>query len=221
VDPDVLAQFGRPIFAYAGGIGPSLSKVRSSNLYDESFLTDGRGYRRDPNRFAPHNLIVDTAAIYARTGARDGVPRPVFSYSAAPAPGTPGTTVHVPISTDSDVTWQWNPAAHSYARAYGAVPALESDGSRISAVNVVVQLVAVTPSPYVEDPTGAHQNFVTVVGSGAALVCRLGTCVAGTWRRPSMSSVTAYVDASGRRIDLAPGNTWVELAPTGTAVTHA
>jgi len=220
VDPDVLAQFGRPLFAYAGGIGPTLDKVRRSNVVDLSFLYELRGYHRDPSRSAPHNLIGNTADLYARGGVHGGRPQPIFTYTTAPDPGGPGSSVHVPFSGYSDVTWQWNPTAHRYERGYAGVPALESDGSRIGAVNVIVQLVRVTPSPYVEDPTGSHQNYVTVTGTGPVLVCRTGSCVGGTWQRPTLSSITTYIDTAGHQISLSPGPTWIELAPSGTAVTH-
>jgi hypothetical protein len=220
VDPDVLAQYGRPLFAYAGGIGSTLDKVRSSNLVDLSFIYDMRGYRRDPARSAPHNLIGSTPQLYARAGVRGDPTHPVFTYSNTPAPGVPGAVVHVPFSSYSDVTWRWNALAHAYERSYGTAPATLSDGAHISTANVVVQFVSVTPSPFVEDPTGAHQNYVQVVGAGRAMVCRAGTCVGGTWRRTTMSDVTRYLDVAGREISLIPGRTWVELAPSGTLVSH-
>jgi hypothetical protein len=221
VDADVLAQFGRPLFAYAGGIGPTLDKIRSSNLVDLSFISDLRGYRRDPSRVAPHNLIAGTPQLYARAGAQGGAPGPVFTYSATPAPGVAGMVLHVPFSSYSDVTWRWNAISRLYQRSYGIVPALLSDGSRISAANAVVQFVSVTPSPYVEDPTGSHQNFVRVTGTGRAIVCRAGTCVGGTWNRPTMKDITTYLDVTGHEVGLSPGPTWVELAPSSTVVTHA
>ena len=221
VDPDVLAQFGRPLFAYAGGIGPTLDKVRSSNLVDLSFLSDGRGYRRDPARFAPHNLIGSTPELYARAAVHGGQPRPIFTYGPASGSRGPGSLVHVPFSGYSDVTWQWSAPVHAYERGYAGVPALESDGARIAATNVIVQLVNVTPSPYVEDPTGSHQNFVTVIGTGPAIVCRDGTCIGATWRRPTLGVITEYLDAAGRPIPLSPGRAWIERAPRGTAVTHS
>jgi hypothetical protein len=221
VDPDVLAQYGRPLFGYAGGIDPTLAKVRSSNLVDLSGLADTRGYHRDPNRAAPHNLVANTAALYRRAGVSDDQPKPVFAYAASPPPGEPGANVHVPFSGYSDVTWQWDPATRTYGRGYLGVPALESTGARIRTSNVVVQFVSVTPSPYVEDPTGSHQNYVTVVGGGPALVCRAGSCVPGSWKRPTLSTITMYIDAAGHPVSLSPGTTWVELAPSGTPVTHS
>ena len=41
----------------------------------------------------------------------------------------------------------------------------------------------------------------------------------GAWSRPTSSDVTKYADGSGAPVPLAPGPTWVELAPasvTGT-----
>ena len=35
----------------------------------------------------------------------------------------------------------------------------------------------------------------------------------GTWKRRSSHALTKFFDASGKRIPLAPGTTWVELLP--------
>jgi hypothetical protein len=94
-----------------------------------------------------------------------------------------------------------------------ALPANDSAGKQISTTDVVVQSVAVTMSTFVEDPSGSHQPIATLTGTGRALVCRGGTCIPGTWQRPSAADVTKFVDASGAAISLAPGQTWVELAP--------
>lgn len=228
VDIDVLQQFGHPIFGHAGGIGPVLDAIKKA-----TFITDAEysgtpyqgDYHRDSSRAAPQNLYTSTKEIYttAGSGGPQSPPSPVFTYltstatagvSSTVSGAAPGTTVHVPFSGPAyDVFWKWNAATSAYLRFYGTAPANLSSGAQISATNVVVEQVSVTPSQFVEDETGTKENLIGTVGTGTAIVCRQGACVQGTWSRPTLADVTKYLDPSGAQIPLAPGNTWVELEP--------
>ena len=228
VDIDVLAQFGRPIFGHAGGIDPVMSALKSANLIDANYSGTFQGdYHRDSSRPAPDNLYTSTPEIYATAGNAGGPPSPVFRYLPAPAGGAgapfptstvtgtvaPGSSLHVPFSgPDYDVVWQWNTAG-AYLRNYGSTPARLASGAQISTQNVVVQQVSVVPSQYVEDAGGGRQNLIGTIGTGPAIVCRLGACVGGTWTRATRADVTRYDDPAGHQIPLAPGTTWVELEP--------
>jgi hypothetical protein len=128
--------------------------------------------------------------------------------------------VQVDFSPYSDVLWRYDASSNSYLRYYNNLqtPATVSDGAQLSATNVIVQAVQVSPSPYVEDPTGTHENYVTTTGTGTVLIFRNGEEVRGTWHRASLHAVTTYLDAQGKPIALAPGRTWVELIPAGHPV---
>jgi hypothetical protein len=95
------------------------------------------------------------------------------------------------------------------------------EGGQIKATNVIVMKVVMYASPYVEDATGAHENLLTLTGSGPAEVFRDGAVVTGTWSRPALSEKTRYLDLSGQPIPLRAGATWIELVPTTVAVTVA
>lgn len=211
---------GKSLFGNAGGSPPTLAAldaaVKAGWTVNVGYDTGG-GYHRDPNRAAPHNLYTSTAEIYGRPDAKiGGTANPIFTYSASPAPGGPGSLIHVDFSQYSDVYWHWVASAGAYQRYYGSTPANLANGGIISAQNVVIQSVPVTMSWWIEDPSGSHQPVPTLLGTGAALVCRQGTCVTGTWWRPGegLSQLTYYRDAAGNPIALAPGVTWVELVPS-------
>ena len=234
VDIDVLQQFGHPIFGHAGGIGPVLDAIKKATfIIDAEYSgTPYQGdYHRDSSRPAPQNLYTSTKEIYTTAGSSAGgppsPPSPVFTYltstatagvsstvSSTVSGGAPGATVHVPFSGPAyDVYWRWNAATGVYLRSYGTAPANLSSGAQISATNIVVEQVSVTPSQYVEDETGTKENLIGTVGTGTAIVCRQGACVQGTWNRPTLADMTRYLDPAGNQIPLAQGNTWVELEP--------
>ena len=161
-------------------------------------------------------VAVGPAPTPASDRRRPPSPIRLFTYSASPAPGGPGSLVHAGFSPASDVYWHWVPAAGAYQRYYGNAPANLGNGGIISAQNVIVQPVPVTMSWWIEDPSGSHQPVPSLLGTGPTLVCRAGTCVTGTWWRPGegLSQITYYRDAGGAPIALAPGTTWVELVPS-------
>jgi len=223
-DPYIVNQWGKTLFGNAGGSPPTLkaidAAVKANWIVNVGYSTGG-GYSRDPDRAGPSNLETSTQALYSRPDAKiANTATPIFNYSANPAPGTPGTTIHVDFSQYSDVTWQWNASAGAYQRYYnGTTPSNESDGSIMSTPNLIVQAVSVSMSWWVEDSSGSHQPIAALIGTGNALVCRQGTCVPGTWSRPSPSQPAQYLDSSGAPVALVPGQTWVELLPasvTGT-----
>lgn len=218
-DIAILAQFNKPLFGNAGSSPPTAQMINAAvaagTLVNIDF--NGPGYQRDPARGnGVHSLYTSTQALYGRSDAKKdtSVPSPVFTYAASPPPGGPGATVHIDYSQFSDVYWRWNASAGVYQRYYGSSPALQSNGTIISAPNVIVQSVPVAMSWWIEDSSGSHQPIANLVGTGAALVCRQGTCVNGTWSRPSQSQVTQYLTTTGTVVPLVPGQTWVELAPS-------
>lgn len=240
-DPQILEQLGKPIFAHAGQsapVGLAIAAAASAgSLIDASY--SGTAYagdfHRDSSRAAPDNLYTSTAELYKTAGPGAGVPpTPVFPYFSATStvtatvapsppvePGTvPGATLYAPFSGPAfNPTWTWVPAKGRYLRSYGGKPALLAGGAQISAANVIVQQVSVTLTQYV-DAAGNHTNTLGLTGTGAtAIVCRLGSCVRGTWSRPSASGLTQYLDPTGQPVPLAPGNTFVELQPDSQKAT--
>ena len=225
IDPQIVGQYGaHPLFAYAGGIAPAIAAIDSSSLIDVGVLKAANAYTRDPNRPVPHNLMTSTGALY-RTGeaqnAPQGAPGPVFSFGPVDPAGTPASGVCVSFPY-SDLTWTWSQGSNGWLRSYGNGPATRGEGGQITAADVIVMRVILYPSPYVEDPTGAHENLLKLTGTGSVEVFRNGVMIAGTWKRPSLSDKTQFEDETGHTISLAPGNIWIELVPTTVqvAVTH-
>ena len=221
IDVQILQQLGHPIFGFAGGIKPDLQLVASSPLFDADFLRYYDLYTRGHSRVAPNNLYVSTASLW-RLDASRRPPPALFTYSAtAPTGGTVQAVRSVVLTYSSiyQVTWQWQASSGRWLRFYGTTPADGASGTQLSAANVVIERVHTVPGPYVEDSEGAHGVHSITVGRGPVTVLRNGVAVKGYWERSSTSQITRLVTASGNRIDLAPGSTWVELVPNYSTVT--
>ncbi len=222
-DAGILSQFSDPIFAHAGGIAPVLSLLSSSPLIDRNVLSgSGSTIIHPSGRYAPYSTFANTAALWALDPTDVAPPAPIFPFSAAPPAGTvagSGVSVHIPFSSSSDVTWQWNAPTGTYQRFYSGTPDRLLDGSQTAATNVVVMTVQTGIGSWVENEQGGREVVVTATGSGPLLVLRDGAAIAGTWSRSTLTQPASLTGPGGIPITLQPGNTWVELVPAGIVVT--
>jgi hypothetical protein len=219
-DPDILVQFGRPLFAYAGGVPKVVDAIKAAGLVNLSDRRVPEAFHRDPNREAPHNLWTNTQELYAVAGDPTGIPEPVFKYAKKAKGGSPVSEIHIPFSSYSDVRWAWSSSQKRFLRFHGSEPHTLSDGTQVSSVNVIVQFVRIEMTDIV-DVNGAPSPRVISTGSGRAYLLRGGKLVEGTWSRPSLDDVTVFKNSKGRQVSLLAGNTWVELVPMDILVPYS
>ena len=217
-DPDILVQFGKPLFAYAGGVPQVVAKVRKAGLIDVNFNRAPKAYHRDPAKSPPHDLYSSTQELYRSARWEPVAPKPLFLYSTDRPKGQKIHQLHLPFSSFSDVFWKWDRSKKAWLRFHGDVPHTYSDGIQVNAKNVVVQVVKVVLTT-ITDVNGVRSPEVVATGTGKAYVLRNGRLIEGTWSRPSLDGVTKFLDKSGQQIQLDPGNTWVELFPSNLTVT--
>jgi hypothetical protein len=213
-DPDYLRQLGPAVFGYAGGRSVVKAQVPKVGLVDVNYILAASAYTRDESRAAPHNLFTTTRALYKASQSKEGAPEPLFAYADAwDGAAKRIASAHLPFSSASDVYWHWSGGRHAWLRSHGTVPHTLEDGERVSATNVVIQVVNVTDSSYL-DAAGNPSPEVDLTGDGPAYVLRDGELIRGRWERRSLKAVTRFVTKDGTRIRLEPGRTWVELVPS-------
>jgi len=217
-DPDVLAQFGVPILAYAGGAPNVVRVIQEANLVHLDETSGGPAFERDDSRLAPHNLYAGTKALYQVASSTEPAPAPIFTYAEElTLRSRRVSSVHLPFSaTYADVWWSWGRKEGQWLRAHGDETHMAEEGEQVSADNVVVQLVDV-----VVGPRGGITPHLELVGSGKAYVFRDGRVIIGRWERSSLGHVTRFFAKDGTEIPLAPGRTWVEFLPSTAAVETA
>jgi hypothetical protein len=224
IDLAILAPYGKLLFAYSGAIQPVIDAVDASGseLEDVGANRAGPAYTRDPSRYIPHNLETSTSLLYAAAKSAgltiDQRPPAQFHYGRMPKGAKPAAAVD--ISYPELTSWTWDAKSGRWLRSYPDTtgPAMQGDGSQISAANVVVIEAPEYATAYVEDSTGAHENNMTLTGSGPAWVFRNGAVYRGTWERPSLTAPASFIGPHGVALKLTPGNTWEELVPTGDKV---
>lgn len=213
-DAAVLVQYGHPALGYAGAAPIVERTIDRAGIIDVNYDVAVDAYTRDANRPAPHNLYTSTKALWKAAKTKEGAPDPVFSYAVElTGRSKKVATVHLPFSSYSDVYWKWSRKDRAWLRFHGTEPHMLTDGRQVSAADVVVMQVQVTPGTIV-DAAGNPSPEVKLTGSGRAYVFRDGRMIVGRWERASLDDPTAFVARDGTEIALAPGTTWVELLPS-------
>jgi hypothetical protein len=219
-DPDILVQFGRALFAYAGGAPRVVDAIEAAGLVNLSDTRVPEAFNRDPDREAPHNLWTSTQELYTVAGDPTGIPEPVFKYAQKAKSGKPVSEIHIQFSSYSDVRWTWSSSQKRFLRFHGSEPHTLSDGTQVSSVNVIVQFVKIELTDIV-DVNGTPSPRVISTGSGRAYMLRGGKLVEGTWSRPKLEDVTVFKNPKGRQVSLLPGITWIELVPVDIVVPYS
>ncbi|MGH3253918.1 MAG: DUF3048 domain-containing protein [Streptosporangiaceae bacterium] len=213
-DLELLAQFGRPGFAYSGAtphLLPFIARARVVNLY---YLDDYSAYFRDDNRVAPHNLYAYGSVLRAQLRGASTAHDIGFRFGPAPPGGHPTTsfTVSYPEAT---FTFRWSARPHRWLVWMDGTQATDAAGGYLGAATVIIQDTDVRTSRFRE--YGFRPPYAESTGSGTAVVLRDGRAWRVRWSRPNPDSGTTYTLPSGARMTFAPGQEWVVLTTTDWA----
>jgi len=201
------------IFAFSGGAEYAVRSIETApvKLYNEA--NAGAAMFRDLNRPAPHNLFANAILLMDKHG-KPRPPPPLFTYSTTVKPdvGAPVKSFVVGFASGFAATYDWDAGTASWDRTIFGAPDVSATGVRISPKNVIVMSVN-----YVGG-VGVIDSYAELIGSGPVEVFTRGKVQRGTWSRADLRQPTVYKNRSGKVIDLAPGQTWVELLDVSESV---
>ena len=208
-DIQLSENLNNPVFGYSGsnaGVARQLSAAAGHGLITLFPNTDSSPFARDSRFRAPDNLMVSPAGLGA---CGSGAPRPIFSFGSANS-GTAQPASSVSLSARSSYRFDWN--GSTWTRSQSGYQHTTRDGSALAPENVVVMFVSYTQSVVDSQSVDAQS-----VGSGEAWILRDGTITIGGWSRSRGIEPYTFTDGNGSPINLSPGQTWVVLAPAGSA----
>ncbi len=214
-DASILASYGRVAFAYSGASRYTNRRLASAPLVNVSMDSGGTGYRREPRRRAPYNVIADPAALLRRAGG-SVPPNPVgFTFGALPPGGTPveRATTSYPAAT---IAFAWSVQQRRFVLYTDGTADVDPAGTLHGASTVVFQHVQVVASDN-RDSTGARTPDVVLTGRGAAEILRDGVAFSAAWSRNHADDPTSFT-WRGAPLPFAPGNIWVVLVSTSQSV---
>ncbi len=207
-DLELLAQFGRPAFAYSGATPHLLPFVARSRIID---LYSGRaaGYFRDPRRVAPHNLYARTRQLLAEAPGASKARDIGFRFGPAPAGGkaTRSFAVSYPAAT---FTFSWSASDRRWLVSMDGKAARATEDGQLRAPTVVIQYTRVRTSRFLE--AGSRPPYAESTGAGTAVVLRDGRAYDARWSRPDRNGGTTFTTASGQPMNFTPGPVWIVLA---------
>jgi len=206
-DLELLAQFGRPAFAYSGAQPKLLRVVEKARIVD---LYDGLvgGYFRDPRRIAPHNLYAHTSQLLAEASGASKAHDIGFRFGPAPAGGHPAASFSVSYPAASFM-FRWSAKDGRWLVWMDGAPARAVEGGQLGAPTVVIQYTKVRTSRFLE--AGLRPPYAESTGTGTGMVLRGGQAYPIRWSRPDANGGTTFTTLSGQPMTFARGQVWVML----------
>ena len=204
------------IFAYSGGAQYAIDSINTAPVKQLDETRAGSMMYRDNSGYAPFNLYAHVDQMFSAGGTP--IPPPaLFTYRSphARVGGDPVASFNVGFSAGFDTTWTWDAKHGTWVRTAGSggSPAVDADNVQIAPKNVIVMFVQYAGG------AGVEQSEAVLTGTGPAWVFTGGKVVKGTWTRPDKEKPAKFTNASGHRINLTPGQTWVELPDASYTVT--
>lgn len=119
-------------------------------------------------------------------------------------------------SSQFQVIWNYDNITNSYLREMAGSQHIDkSTNKQIKAKNVIIQEVASKPIITEINEQGLE---MTTIGKGKAKVILDGKVIEGTWQKASRTDRTNFYDSTGEKIELNPGQIWLEIVPPGTKI---
>jgi hypothetical protein len=225
-DIPLLAELGRPLFAWSGANPTFAAAVRAADIVDVGAAAAPDAYRRDDDRRAPYNLYASPEGLRAAGDEGDpdaGVPPALFTHrdegASLDGPGTEPvdgyTTEAGATGLTTTIRWNWDAPSGTWQRTQDGTPHVVDDDTRVSAANVIVRFTPYRDSG-VRDSVGAVVPEAVTTGDGDAWLLSEGRLQRARWQKATDDAPTTYTAADGSPLRLTPGPTWVEVLPPGT-----
>jgi Protein of unknown function (DUF3048) N-terminal domain/Protein of unknown function (DUF3048) C-terminal domain len=201
-DVQLLPLFGKPGLVYSGA-NPSVQRK-----IDNASIMPIQRSTRDSRRVAPHNVFVDLDNIAKSTKLAKATSIGWIFDNAAPRAAA-ASAVKVRVGHD---TFDFRYASGRYTVRWNGSRYADGDSGAITEADNVVIMNVRNHADGNRDVRGAPSVQSDTVGTGAVTIHRNGRKIEGRWERTKASAPLRFIDKSGDRIALKPGQSWVVLA---------
>jgi len=213
-DIEILAQYGRVVFAYSGAQSKLLPLISAANLNDYGAQRQSPTiYTRDQTRKSPTDMVLraDLLLEKVRSDGREiATSRSVgWDFGDIPIGGA--------AITEAKLSWpaasyevKWNGVEERWLIFNNGVPNMSASGIQHGPTTFVIQNVEILPSEY-GDKFGGVTPYSKTVGSGTGFVLRNGKYFPATWSRPDELSGTTWRALDGSELPFARGQVWIAL----------
>lgn len=216
-------------FAHYGGNYDALAKIKIDKIQDlDEFANAGsKAYWREnvPGVSSEHTAYCSISKLYdlgvSKKYSKDlpATFQPWLFKKDIEQEGRPASQkVTIDFSSSQfQVVWNYDNVTNTYLREMAGSQHIDkSTGKQIKAKNIIIQEVASKPIITEINEQGLE---MTTVGSGKAKVILDGKVIESTWKKVSRTDRTNFYDSAGEKIELNPGQIWLEIVPPGTKIT--
>ncbi len=213
-DIEILAQYGRVVFAYSGAQSKMLPVISAANLNDYGAQRQSPTiYTRDESRTSPTNMVLraDLLLEKVRSDGREIAQSRTVGWTFGDLPNG-GTAI-----TEAKINWpaasyelKWSPTEERWLVFNNGVPNMSASGTQHGPTTFVIQDVEILPSEY-GDKFGGVTPYSKTIGTGTGFVLRDGRYFAATWSRPDELSGTTWRTLDGSELPFARGQVWIAL----------
>ena len=217
VDAQITRMLGPTILLFSGASPYEIAPVKADShalLIADDWSTAPGTFERHSDKSGEHNLYGDTAKAWKfglAHGAKTGPPNAPLTFTPAVAPGaTPVKEVSLDFG-DTRVRWDWDSKAGVWLRSQNGREHDDAEKGQLNADTVLVISVPVRYDSSIHDVLGTPTPLPTTTGAGTAWLYRDGTGTKVTWSRPAVDDPFVLTDASGAKVGVKPGRTWIEL----------
>ncbi|MBO0701435.1 MAG: DUF3048 domain-containing protein, partial [Candidatus Dormibacteraeota bacterium] len=193
---------------FASGLSAGAAHVLQSDPVPHVFDTGGGVFHRTSDRFPPNNLFTGGAAV------QRAVTSASLRHVALPAgkvpihSGSGGTSVSVPQHRS---VYTFDGSTGTYTKQVDGQTLSDAATGRPLHIQLLVVLhTTSSPTPYVEDVTGAHGTNFDLQSGGRADFYFDGARAAGHWSSPSAHSPLHFQLDSGATVS-PPPLTWIDV----------
>lgn len=217
---------------YSGGGPEELMAINYDAAVAKRYVDVSPGYGwgyRVGFRPAPYNYFTSYGAIQDALAAAPGGLQPamVAPYRFLPtatgdaiAGGMSGSVaasnISIPYRALFAVSYRYDEGSRTYTRFQDGVREVDAANNvAIAARNVVViQTEVHFTTAFGLDPAGNPKLEEVLTGSGKGVLFRDGRRQDVTWSRADVVDSFTLTNASGERVLLSPGQTWIHVVPT-------
>ena len=213
-DIEILAQYGRVVFAYSGAQSKLLPVIAAANLNDYGAQRQSPTiYTRDSSRTSPTDMVLraDLLLEKVRSDGREIAQSRSVGWSFGDVPNG-GTAI-----TGAKLSWpatsydlKWSAEEERWMISNNGVANLSASGLQHGPTTFLIQMVEILPSEY-GDKFGGVTPYSKTVGSGTGYLLRDGKYFPATWSRPDELSGTTWTALDGSELPFARGQVWIAL----------
>ena len=213
-DIDILAQYGKIIFAFSGAQRAMLTLISNSNLWDYGAQRSSPTiYTRDETRPGPYDMILRGDLLLEKVISDErevAVSKPLgWSFGEAPDGGVAIDSVSVQWPA-SKYEATWSKSENRWLLSNFDKPNFSASGKQLGATTFVIQNVEMSDSIF-RASDGTYTPLSETVGTGTGYILRDGRSFKANWSRPTAESGTAWTLTDGSEIKFAAGSIWVAL----------